>query len=252
MPSLASYSIPFTVSLLLHAGVVALVMMNWESQSEPERVLKPKYIQAKLVQLKTASPEPKAAAPKKPKVNRIDLEAKRREQERLRQQKQEKQRVAQAKAKKAREEKQRRQEAERQRELAQKRRREEEARVRQFENELAAAIEKEEQRLEAETDEAVAQSYSQLIEQRIVQNWRRPPSARNGMTTILSIQMIPTGEVVNVSIVQGSGDSAFDRSAVHAVKRVERFEELDGMPIALFERYFRQLKFTFRPQDLRL
>ena len=39
------------------------------------------------------------------------------------------------------------------------------------------------------------------IQAAVIGRWTRPPSARNGMVSILSIQLVPTGEVVGVSVV---------------------------------------------------
>lgn len=52
-------------------------------------------------------------------------------------------------------------------------------------------------------------------------------------------------------MVRGSGDAAFDRAAEQAVRRVDRFEEVKNIPPDIFERYFREFSFTFRPEDLR-
>jgi len=59
-----------------------------------------------------------------------------------------------------------------------------------------------------------------------------------------------TGDVLDVAIVQSSGDFAFDRAAESAVLKVGRFRELQGMPTRLFDRNFRSFLLTFRPQDL--
>ena len=68
----------------------------------------------------------------------------------------------------------------------------------------------------------------------------------------LRLQLVPTGRVVNVNIIRSSGDDAFDRSAVQAVKRVESFPEIKQMSAELFERQFRQFTMTFSPEDSRL
>src|SRR5690625_7468164 len=83
--------------------------------------------------------------------------------------------------------------------------------------------------METQTQGAV-QSYVSLIAQRIEQNWSRPPSARVGMRVELMIQLVPTGQVVDVSVVESSGNAAFDRSAEQAVTRVGRFTEVQDMP----------------------
>ena len=78
--------------------------------------------------------------------------------------------------------------------------------------------------------------------------WRRPPSARNGMQTKLLVELIPTGDVVSVTIVESSGLLEFDRSAEQAVIRSGRFEVPEES--RLFEGYFRNFFLLFRPEDL--
>jgi colicin import membrane protein len=102
------------------------------------------------------------------------------------------------------------------------------------------------------TDDAISQSYSALIAARIEQNWSRPPSARKGIQCELEIQMVPTGYVIDVQITKSSGNAAFDRSAVQAVKKIERFNEVKDIPSRIFEQYFRTFKLNFNPKDLRL
>ncbi|MDP4790041.1 MAG: cell envelope integrity protein TolA, partial [Haliea sp.] len=94
-------------------------------------------------------------------------------------------------------------------------------------------------------------SYASLIRQTVEQRWSRPPTARNGMEVLLSIQLIPTGEVVSVSVLRSSGDTAFDRSAVAAVERAGNFPELKNLPPREFEQNFRRFRLLFRPEDLR-
>jgi len=97
----------------------------------------------------------------------------------------------------------------------------------------------------------MAASYAALIRQTVEGYWSRPPSARNGMEVLLSIQLIPTGEIVNVSVLRGSGNDAFDRSAVNAVKKAGSFPELKQLPTREFEKTFRRFRLLFRPEDLR-
>lgn len=102
----------------------------------------------------------------------------------------------------------------------------------------------------ASTESERVMSYSAVIHDLVQQNWSRPPSARNGMVVVLRIRMVPTGDVLEVEIVQSSGDFAFDRAAESAVLKVRRFTELQGMDTRMFDRNFRTFLLTFRPQDL--
>lgn len=116
---------------------------------------------------------------------------------------------------------------------------------------LAKAVQEEEQVFAAASAEDVAASYAALIQQTVINYWSRPPSARNGMEALLAIQLIPTGEVVSVSVIKSSGNTAFDRSAINAVEKAGSFPELQNLPPREFEKTFRRFRLLFRPEDLR-
>jgi colicin import membrane protein len=101
-------------------------------------------------------------------------------------------------------------------------------------------------------DEAIANSYIAVIVQTITRRWSRPPSARNGMEVTVGMQLTPNGQVVDVSVIASSGDNAFDRSAIRAIKQAEQFPEIENMPSRVFEAEFRNLQLVFRPEDLLL
>ena len=102
----------------------------------------------------------------------------------------------------------------------------------------------------AVTDNEKTQVYIGQIQRDIVENWSRPPSARNGMQAQLRVFLVPTGEVVDVVLEKRSGNDAFDRSAVLAVTKAERF--LVPPDYGEFEKNFREFTILFRPEDLRL
>jgi colicin import membrane protein len=117
---------------------------------------------------------------------------------------------------------------------------------------LARAVAEADEQLEATaTAEEMAASYAALIQQTVVGYWSRPPSARNGMEALLAIQLIPTGEVVSVTVLKSSGSTAFDRSAINAVEKAGSFPELQNLPSREFEKTFRRFRLLFRPEDLR-
>ena len=144
-------------------------------------------------------------------------------------------------------EQQERTRVEQQRELVEAERlRQEEEVERQRQAEEVAVIAAEAARTEFE----LVQSATALIQQALQQVWNRPPSARNGMRAILRIRMLPTGELIEASITQSSGDSAFDRSAENAVYSASPFAELQNLPINVFNTNFRTLTLIFEPEDL--
>ncbi|MGH1471490.1 MAG: cell envelope integrity protein TolA [Cellvibrionaceae bacterium] len=248
----ANYILPTVISVTLHAGLLILVAWGWESAPVEKKTTTPKFIEAKIVELKATAPK---IAPPKPKPKKIDVAAKQAEKERQRKEEDRKRKAEQAKKLKAENEKKEKLRQEKiKKEQAEKERKakEELEAQKRLEDQLSESLAEEDEMLMAEQNEATAQSYLALITSRIKQNWSRPPSARNGMKCRLLIELVPTGRVVNVTIIEGSGNSAFDRSAEQAVWKVEQFSELQKVESAVFEQYFRRLPVLFEPQDLRL
>lgn len=119
--------------------------------------------------------------------------------------------------------------------------------------EQAAAQAKAEAARQAAAQQAQAvigdiQGYIQALVQR---NWRIPATARNGMEAVVSIRLLGNGEIDQASILRSSGDQAFDRSALQAVYRTERFERVAQVDPLLFERRLRTIQLVFRPEGLR-
>ena len=227
--ALRDYGGPLLLALLLHLAALAALHGGWlPSQERAVRAFKPQIVNSTLIVMqpkakpkpaprKSAAPPPAKAPPKakpqpqpKPKPPaEVDPQAEQRQ----------------------------RQEQERQRRLAEL-----------AQASFADALASEASELAQEEDEARAQSYRFGIYQRVVANWSRPPSARNGMEARLLVELIPTGEVVGVTIVESSGSGAFDRSAEAAVRKARTFavpREVD-----LFEAHFRRFSLLFRPEDL--
>ena len=82
-----------------------------------------------------------------------------------------------------------------------------------------STLQQEAMALNESTSRQIASSFQAKIYNQVRNNWSRPPSARNGMQTKLLVELIPTGEVMSVSIIESSGVLAFDRSAEQAIKR---------------------------------
>ena len=146
-----------------------------------------------------------------------------------------------------RQERQERQEREDREEKALADRQQQEAERRREMSEKAAAESVAEA---ARTEFELVQSATAIIQQAVQQVWNRPPSARNGMRAILQIQMLPTGELLDVRITQTSGDPAFDRASENAVYSAAPFTELRDLPINIFNANFRTLSLIFQPEDL--
>ncbi|HEY8331678.1 MAG TPA: cell envelope integrity protein TolA [Pseudomonas sp.] len=108
------------------------------------------------------------------------------------------------------------------------------------------------QALADEVGDQVAGSLDDLIVNLVSQQWRRPPSARNGMSVEVLIQMLPDGTITNASVSRASGDAAFDNSAVAAVRNVGRIPEMQQLDRATFDKMYRQRRMIFKPEDLSL
>lgn len=270
---------PFSVFLavLLHGLIIGTLLMMQRVSSEPAELVRPPSVQAQLV-----AENPQA----RNEQVQAQQQAEQRRQEQARQQEAERQAEQRRQAEAAQQDAQRQAEAEQQAEAERQRQaqlqrdreaQQERERQERLEQERQAQQRQEEQRRQEEAarqealrqqqaEEAARQAeaqaaaqaaaqdevagYTAIIHDLVQRNWSRPPSARNGMTAVLRIRLVPTGDVIDVEIVRSSGDAAFDRAAEDAVRAVGRFRELSSMPPRLFEANFRSLLLTFRPEDL--
>lgn len=108
------------------------------------------------------------------------------------------------------------------------------------------------QALADEVGNQVAGNLDDLIVKLVSEQWRRPPSARNGMTVEVMIELLPDGTITNASVTRSSGDTPFDNSAVAAVRNVGRIAEMQKLDRATFDRLYRQRRVIFKPEDLSL
>jgi colicin import membrane protein len=176
-------------------------------------------------------------------LKKAELEKKKEEEDKKKAEEEKKKKEQEAK-KKAEEQKKKDAEAKRKKLEAQ--------RKAELARQLTDEVADDEQYLDAQADEEAAMSFMDVIRQAVERNWSRPPSARNDMQVELAIQLIPNGQVVDVTVARSSGNDAFDRSAVAAVRKAERFPELQQLPAGAFDAHFRRFRLLFRPEDLRL
>lgn len=245
MRLIQTYAIPLFFALVIHASLGFALYQGWSPEAKVSAVITPKVVNAKLVVLEpkakpqrkaTEKPAPTKPPPvEKPKPKKPDLANKVKEQSAA-EKKATKEAAAKAKEKtrKALLEQQRLERLAALGELAQ--------------SSFEQSIEEELQNLnDIENDEA-AQSFRAAIYDQVRKKWSRPPSARNGMQTLLLVELIPTGDVISVTLVESSGNAAFDQSAEQAIRQVRRFD----VPTenSIFEKYFRRFYFLFQPSDL--
>ncbi len=88
-----------------------------------------------------------------------------------------------------------------------------------FDNELR----REGDELAAQDMEDEGTTYVNAIYSAVVVKWTRPPSATRTMEAVVKVELFPNGELNSASLVKSSGNDAFDRSTLAAVKSVERF-----------------------------
>ena len=249
MSRILSYVIGAMVSAVLHVGVIVALWANWQPSSETV-YLQPKYVVAELVQLAPRAPAVSKEKKTSATSDQLAWKKKRQLEERKRKSRADELRKNAKKAALAARKK--REDEER---LALEKRRLEESRRVEREQQQAEwedMLTQKEAQMDAQEDQRAANSYRQIIQQRLSENWSRPPSARRNMEAQVRIQLVPTGRVVGVNIIKSSGDAAFDRSVEQAVRKAHQFIELQAMDSRLFELKFRSVDVAFSPEDLRL
>lgn len=88
--------------------------------------------------------------------------------------------------------------------------------------------------------------YLSIIRNRIEKAWHKPPNSE-GSSVLLRIELFPSGELSSAAIINSSGNSALDESALRAVRAVNKFEVPAEQ--AFFEKYFRSFQMSFKPSD---
>jgi colicin import membrane protein len=245
-----TYVIAILFALLVHGVVIGLMSMNWEESTRSYTDLKPYYIEAAIVAENPYKAKQQRAVDQEKSQRDKKLRDRRKTEVRLRQEQADWARQQQLKAEVKPPEPAVIPEPTPVAEKTPETKVDPEAARSEFADELAMALTREANARKAVTDDEKAMAYVAQIQREIVQNWSRPPSARNGMEALLRVRLIPTGEVVDVKVEDSSGNDAFDRSAVLAVTKARRFVvPTDSLR---FERDFREFTVLFRPDDLRL
>jgi colicin import membrane protein len=244
-----TYVIAILFALLVHGVVIGLMSLNWEESTRSYTELKPYYIEAAIVVENPYKAKEGAADQVKSRRDKM-LRERRKTEANLRQEQADWTRQQQIKA----EVKPPKLAALSDQiplveKISETKVHLESARF-EFADELEKALAREADARKAVTDDEKAMAYVAQIQREIVQNWSRPPSARNGMEALLRVLLIPTGEVVDVKVEGSSGNAAFDRSVVLAVTKARRFVVPTNS--LRFERDFREFTVLFRPDDLRL
>jgi len=262
-------------AVLVHVVLIALVVIGVRSQSKP--VSPAAVIQAKAVN--DAATQKEIERRRQEEAARAAAEAKRlrdqqardrqaaeaqrqKEQAKLAEQKRQAdaaRQAAQAEAKRKADAKRQTAEAEQKRKQAQRQaevqtKKDAEARrqaaVQGLKDQLAS---EEQQRADAKAkaeQQARAQSelarFEALIRQRVESSWVNSGGWTKNMECLVHVRLIPTGEVIEATVVRSSGNGAFDRSAENAVYKASPLPLPEDK--ALFE-HFRDFNFLFHPQE---
>ncbi len=91
------------------------------------------------------------------------------------------------------------------------------------------------------------EKFSSIIKKQVVDNWNKPKGISQNLKTEIEIDMVPTGEILSYKILKGSGNEAFDESAMKAISLVNTFDGLVMQP-KLFDDHFRKFILIFSPE----
>lgn len=197
----------------------------------------------------------KAEAEEKARQRKKAEAEKKKQAEAKRKAEEEKRRIAEQKKREEAERLKQKEAAERKRQEAERRLREQQlkALAEQAKQAEDAAAREQAQAAAAKAREAEmmteAEKYQALIRERLSDKWFPPSSATEEMTARLQITLLPTGELAGVKLISGSGNTAFDNSALSAVRSLNRYPIPDEQDT--FERYFRQFTIEFNPRTLK-
>jgi colicin import membrane protein len=238
--------VSITLSVLLHAALLAALVYGWLLFRQPPRPAPTLAIEATVVDARAvrgvlAPPQP---PPRPPPPTPEQLAQREQEQARAEAAAAEERRAAEQKAaaEQAAAERKAREAAEAQKRAAQERQRQAEAQERsEREADLKRSLAAEEQANVARSGPALA-NWESLIAAKITRAWLRPPTARPGIQCMLNVTQVPGGEVTQVSIGECNGDQAVRQSIEAAVYRASPLPPPPDP--ALFDR---NLRINFKP-----
>jgi colicin import membrane protein len=244
-----SYALPLFAALAFHAGVGLVFVRGFTASEDIAQVITPKVVNATLMVVEPPAqnkrpPAPAKPAPAAPVANKPSAAERKRlvEEQLAAEQAKRAEQVAKDRAEALRQK-------QRQKELEAQRRHERLAALGDLaDDSLQQSLEAEAEQIQDNDVQQQVQTFQAGIYDLVRKNWSRPPSARNGMQVRFLVELIPTGELLSVTLVDSSGSAAFDRSAEQAIRRARRFDVPQDNSV--FEANFRRFYFLFRPEDL--
>ena len=87
--------------------------------------------------------------------------------------------------------------------------------------------------------------YKNRIYEKVTSKWLRTLNAKEGMSSTVSVHLMPDGSVRDVKTIKSSGDAIFDREVENAVKKADPLP-VPPDPAAFVD--FKEITFEFKPK----
>ena len=87
---------------------------------------------------------------------------------------------------------------------------------------------------------------SAIIQQRISSIWIKPNSLSESLIAKVLINLAPSGEILNFSLIEPSSNTSFNESILTAMNKMTFFEEVLSLERKVFEQNFRNFNLVFK------
>ena len=87
---------------------------------------------------------------------------------------------------------------------------------------------------------------SAIIQERISSIWIKPNSLSESLIAKVLINLAPSGEILNFSLIEPSSNTSFNESILTAMNKMTFFEEVLSLERKLFEKNFRNFNLVFK------
>ena len=87
---------------------------------------------------------------------------------------------------------------------------------------------------------------SAILQERISSIWIKPNSLSESLIAKVLINLAPSGEILNFSLIEPSSNSSFNESILTAMNKMTFFEEVLSLERKVFEQNFRNFNLVFK------
>jgi hypothetical protein len=87
---------------------------------------------------------------------------------------------------------------------------------------------------------------SAIIQERISSIWIKPNSLSESLIAKVLINLAPSGEILNFSLIEPSSNTSFNESILTAMNKITFVEEVFSLERKLFEQNFRNFNLVFK------